>query len=445
MDAAELDRRARTCDGWIPTHLVSYLVEHGHLDEVRDRARGGDWFCAEAWARFLVDRDRRDEALEVLAPYLETGWWEAARTVAELLEGWGRADEAIALVRPHAEAGERSALNRFALLLARHGRAAEAYALLRPHIEDWFLADALVEVTAGLGLDEEVAALLAARVEAGHRCDGPACDRRTPAPWNAVGLLAAVRERQGRTDEAIALLRTRETTSVNGRDQLAELFARHGRIDELREYAAEPLGDAARRLAEHLEERGDVAGAIEVYRPLVADGSTYAPMRLAELLARHGRGDEAVEVLRSLPRSEGGDSDCVADALCTLYLGQGRPEDGLAYLDGLRARAGQEEWEFFHLRTRLLVAHGRVEEAIEEARARPDADSWYGSQLIAELLSAAGRPEEAVAALDPASESNWSVLAAHLMELGRVKDAVAVLQRRRAPIEPLAWSATPPW
>ncbi|GAX57156.1 hypothetical protein [Streptomyces olivochromogenes] len=43
-----------------------------------------------------------------------------------------------------------------------------------------------------------------------------------------------IRERQGRTDEAIALLRTRNGTSVNGRDQLADLLARHDRTGELR-------------------------------------------------------------------------------------------------------------------------------------------------------------------------------------------------------------------
>jgi hypothetical protein len=87
----------------------------------------------------------------VLAPYVETGWWTAVRSVAQLLDGWGRADEAIALVRPYAEAGERLAPKHFALLLVRHDRGDEAYTLLRPHIEDWFLADALIEVTAGLG------------------------------------------------------------------------------------------------------------------------------------------------------------------------------------------------------------------------------------------------------------------------------------------------------
>ncbi|MFF3319902.1 hypothetical protein ACFYV5_30965 [Streptomyces sp. NPDC003035] len=125
MHAAELDRRALSYDGWIPPHLVSWLVEHGHLHEVEAQARGGDWFCAQERVRILVEQDRRDEALEALAPYLATGWWKAARSVAELLDTWARVDEAIAVFRSNMAADWRLALKHFALLLARHGRGDE--------------------------------------------------------------------------------------------------------------------------------------------------------------------------------------------------------------------------------------------------------------------------------------------------------------------------------
>ncbi|WP_445530001.1 hypothetical protein [Streptomyces cyslabdanicus] len=50
-------------------------------------------------------------------------------------------------------------------------------------------------------------------------------------------------------------------------DPLAELLVRHGRINELRAYAAdEDWPEAVRHLAELLETRGDVAGAGEVYQ-----------------------------------------------------------------------------------------------------------------------------------------------------------------------------------
>ncbi|MFD0266973.1 hypothetical protein ACFVGY_10295 [Streptomyces sp. NPDC127106] len=452
MDAAELDQRDRTHDGWIPPHLVTHLLDHGHRDTVTDLARTGDWFCAVGLARTLAAEGRHDEALELLAPYTATGWWKAAARTAELYEGAGRPNEAVEALRPAAESGERSALAAHARLLARAGRATEAYELLRPHVEDWFLAEALVDVTAGLDRDEEVAALLAARIGAARQrgcpwCDDPACGRRDLEPSNAIDLLASVRERQGRTDEAIALLHTRDVTSVNHRDQLADLLARHDRIYELRAYAAaEPLGDAARRLAELLEERGDVDGAVAVLRSGVAEGFGYSEVYLAELLARHGRGDEAIEVLRSLWSAD----DCLVDHLCTLYADQGRAEEGLAHLDELRARTGRaaDVWEVFRQRPRLLLARGRVEEAIEVTRSHPEGQSRYAVEYLAHLLTEAGHPERAVALLGEAPAADRKDLAVPLLRLGRVQEAVAVLQLRNPPpvdLPPVGYSDTPPF
>jgi hypothetical protein len=430
MDAHELDRRARTCDGWVPPELVSRLVDHGHLGEVEQGARDGDWFCARAWARVLVDRGKRAEALEVLAPYLATGWEQAVRTVAELFEAWGEADKAIEVCRSHMQAGDLAALGHLTRLLARHGRDDEAFDLLLPYLANSSLAGILVEVGAGSGRDEEVATLLTARIEAGHRTSWPDIGFRHFEPGNALELLAEVRERQGRVDQAVALLRTREITSLNGRDPLADLLARHDRIEELRAYAEdEPHGHAAECLAEYLERRGDISGAIDTYRSLALRRSPHAHVALARLLSRHGRADEAIELLRSLPGAAGGDDDWVLDALCTLYAGQGRAEDGLAHLDGRKARLGYEETEIFRIRTDLLVACGRREQAIEEARARPEKDARYEVRILAELLSGAGRVAEAVAVLEPALPAHRSALAAHLVAAGRVEEAVALCRQ----------------
>ncbi|MEV0385003.1 hypothetical protein [Nonomuraea sp. NPDC050643] len=446
MDADDLDYRTRTHTGCVPPHLVSRLVELGHTAEVEFQAGRGEWFCAREQARLLAEQDRRAEAMEVLAPYVATGWWKAAETMAELLEGWGRIDEAIELARPYAEAGDRLALESFARRLARHGRGEEAFALLRPHVEDWFLAAALVDVAAGAGRDEDAASLLAARIEAGRRCDTPSCRRREVRPSNAVDLLATIRERQGRIDEAIALLHTRDTTSVNDRDQLADLLARHDRIEELRTYAAaEYHGHAAQRLAEVLEERGDVEGAIAVYRRPGDSPArhVHGAVRLAQLLVRHGRGDEATEVLRSLADSPGGAEDWIVDLLCTHYADQGRAEDGLAYLDALKARRDAEDWDFFRMRLPLLVACGLREEAIERARAHPEGDTWYAAWFTAELLADAGRTEEAVTVLERHRPANSGILARHLIDLGRVKEAVALLQQRE-PKPAGLWTDAPP-
>lgn len=223
----------------------------------------GERFCAREWARLLGGQGWQDEALEVLDPYLATGWWTAVEATAELLESWGRIEEAIEITRARMAVGHPTALQSYARLLARHGRSDEAFTLLRPHRDDSSIAWALVDVSEGAGRDEEAAALFVARIRADdHQCsDFPWCCRGL-APDTAIGLLATIRERQGRVEEAITLLRTRDGTSLNGRDQLADLLARHGPIEDLRSYAAvDDLGHAARRLAELLEEHGDVEGA----------------------------------------------------------------------------------------------------------------------------------------------------------------------------------------
>ncbi|MEV4140261.1 hypothetical protein AB0J72_49890 [Dactylosporangium sp. NPDC049742] len=417
MDAEDLDYRTRTQSGCIPPDVVTRLIELGHTGEVELQAGRGEWFCALELAR-----RRPEQAAALLAPFVATGWWTAVQSMAELLEGQGRIGEAIDLVRPLVAAGNEHALRFHGGLLTRHGRAGEAFALLAPHVADWYLAGVLVEAAAAAGRDEEAAALLTARIEAGagrpqHRME----------PFTAFNLLARIRERQGRVDDAVAVLRTREVTSMNNRDALAELLARHDRVEELRAYAAtEYHGNAARRLAELLEERGDVEGAIAVYRN-PGDSETrrfHGASSLAELLVRHGRSDEATEVLREFASTSR--DDWIVDTLCTHYAAQGRAGDGLAFLDAL----GLDDWDFFRIRLELMAGCGRLDEALELARAHPEGDTRYAAGTVAGLLAGAGRTEEAVDVLER-DDSGWGshALAGYLLDLGRVKDAVVVLQR----------------
>ncbi|MFF2628619.1 hypothetical protein ACFVUN_22940 [Kitasatospora griseola] len=445
MDAEDLDHRTRTSSGCIPAPTVTRLLELGHEREVEVQAGRGEWFCALQWARLLGERQQYERALEVLAPYVATDWWPAARARAELLEGWGRGEEAIASSRPYAQAGEQLVLEFFARLLARHGRGAEAFALLRPGIEDRFLAEALVDVAKAAGLDEEAAAMLEARIAAAVPvCDDPDCGRLRLEPFNAVNLLAAIRERQGRTEEATSLLRTSGACSVNGRDPLADLLARHGRIGDLRAYAAgEHRGFAAERLAEELEERGDVDGAAAVYRnPDNPPHWRYNhAVALAQLLARHGRGGEAIEELRAFAEVPGNGEDWIVSTLCHLYAEQGRAEDGLGYLDARQERCGgPESWELFAPRLALMAACGRIDEVAELARAHPEGIAPHAVRSVSDLLAAAGRAEEALAVLERDPAHNTSSRAEILIGLGRVGEAVAVLQQR-----PLPDPAGDPW
>ncbi|MEK2493994.1 hypothetical protein WN990_31040 [Kitasatospora purpeofusca] len=449
VDAADLDRRARTLSGCIPPALVALLLERGHEGEVESQARRSEWFCARAWARLMGERGRREDALEVLAPYVATGWWPAARLQAELLESWGRVREAVELARPYAATGGQP-LEFLARLLARHGHAAEAFERLRTGIEDCALATALVDVAATAGLDEDAARLLSDRIPADHRCDSPWCCRSTLDPDTALGLLATIRERQGRTDEAITLLRTRSFPSDNGCGRLADLLARHGRLDELRAYAAtDARGVATQRLAEVLEEQGDVEGAVALYRR--TGGGTahvpYAAYHLALLLARHGRGDEAIEVMRAHADTCPGE-DSVLHPLAELCLDQGRPHDGLAHLDDLKAeRGGEEDWDLFWIRLPLITAGAGVDEAVGQARAHPEGDTQYAAEHIARMLHDAGRTEEAVVLLEQHLPANRTDLAGYLIDLGRIHEAVALLQEhdRRPPARWSPWSSEPPF
>ncbi|MDI9833523.1 hypothetical protein [Streptomyces sp. KAU_LT] len=434
MDAADLERRARSSAGFIPSSLVTRLLARGHEREVEVQAARGEWFCAREWARLLGERRQQERASQVLAPYVATGWWPAVRARAELLEDWGRAEEAVALCRPYVERGNRLVLHFFAGLLTRHGRSTEAFALLRSGIEDWFLAEALVDASGAAGMDEETAALLEARVAAAApACEDPDCTNVRIEPWNAIDLLAAVRERQGRIDEAIALLGRRDSTSVNDRDALADLLARHDRIEELRAYAAsEYHGHAVRRLAEVLEERGDVEGAIAAYRAFAGrpDGLWHVAVPLSGLLVRCGRSDEAIAVVRELADRPGGAEDWVVDRLCDLYAEHGRAEEGLHHLDVLKARrGGEEEWEILQFRLGLMAGHGLLDEAIELARSHPEGDTWYAARRLAGLLAAAGRTEDAVATLERHPHANALPRAERLVDLGRVEEALRVLRQ----------------
>ncbi|MFG2482083.1 hypothetical protein ACGFSI_04900 [Streptomyces virginiae] len=449
MDADVLHRRACSHDECVPPDLVDRLLALGHTEVVRGLAvaEDGDWFCARAWARLLAGRGELDEAVAVLAPYVGTGWWPAAEEAARLLDAGGRAEEAIALVRPFA-AEERVALRDLALLLARHGQGEEAYELLVPHLTDWLAAEALVDVGVGLGRGDEVAALLEARLAPGNvcpRCGSPECPGSSVEPFNAASLLASVREKEGRTDEAIAVLRSYDFTVVNNRDPLAELLVRHDRLDELRAYVAgEGPWEAARQLAEALEARGDVAGAVDAYRGHDEEDRWHTSFLLAQLLARHGRGAEGIEVLRVLGSAE----DWIVDALCELFAAEGRAEEGLAHLDALKARRGQEEWELFRLRGPLMAACGRLDEALAEALAHPEGGGPYALQWPARLLVEAGRPEEAVALLDTDRLEHRRVLGPLLMDLGRVEEAVTLLRTPRPqvpPPQPIAYSDCPPF
>jgi thioredoxin-like negative regulator of GroEL len=418
---------------------VSLLVENGHLDKVRQLAPGGDGNCAAAIAKDLIGQGRRDEAVEVLLPFAQTGWWGLEK-VSSLLEECGCADEAVAVVRPRAEAGERDAVERLARLLHRIGRVDEAFDLLRDRVDDWWLAQALVDVADGQGRDEEVAALLAPHVQVLQRPGA-----WSYSAWNAVRLLSVVRDRQGLVDQAIAALRENiehGTTNTNTMEALADLLARHGRDDELREFIAGRGGDrAVFRWATYLEEAGDVEGAIALLRPLAArdvqapDRSTSAAQHLSALLARHGRIGEAIEILRPIPGQIGYACGCVISMLCLAMAELGCADEALEVIASV-PYADDSALDLFILRIEMLKLSGRREQAIAELRAHPDVGNWRRAWDLADLLADDGRLDEAVEVLTPLvpdDEYATTELARLKIRQGRVEKALDLL--RNAPYQ----------
>ncbi|MGW9133456.1 tetratricopeptide repeat protein [Streptomyces sp. NPDC055681] len=409
MDAVDLDHRHRTYDGWIPPAVAVALHEHGYDGILREAAARGDWFCAHTLAEVAVadgGSGGQTEALALLEPFASTGWWPAVRTVGQLLADWERLDEAAELLRAHAGTGDREAVREFARLMARQGHIDHVVALLGPRTADSSLAEVLVELTAGHGRDDEIAALLP---PVGVGATVPFEPWATDA-WDTVPLHASLLERQGRVDEAAALLG--RFVSVDGivfaghAQQLATLLARHGREAELRACLAEDGAEyALAELARFLEERGRTEEAVALLKQYSSEGNPHAAFELAELLARHGRHDEAIEVLRRAADTAGGDADWIIHSLCRVFVEGGRADEALEYLDHYFARHGGHPDEHVRARAQVLKLCNRIEEADAQLsrRIEPAEDLMFGTLggviAVAERMVRQGEPERAVALL----------------------------------------------
>lgn len=436
MKAADLARRFRNYEGWLPPAVADRLAEHGHLDELRRLAERGDWCCADRLARALFERREPEAAIRALRPFVDTGWWQAVRVVVDFHDSRGETDAAIALARGALDKGSPSRIERLAALLAKRGRVDEAMALLRPHAGEHVVLSALVELTEGHGYDGELTAMVREQMEA----DSPARSWNPARSWYAAPLLATLLERQGQVDEAREAL-TRcafgeHGVFVNAVEQLADMLARHGRERQLRDLVAGAGGEhAVFRLAVWLESLDRVDEAVEAMRPFAADGSPNVAAALAELLTRHGRADEAIEVLRPVPRLMGGDPEWLVGILCRLLVERGRADEALAAIDDLAAHYGHMWIELLFERLEVLARSGRVEQAIAELHAHPEGATWYGNSKLADLLVLAGRPDEAIRMLESADDSAWTTanLAVLLIDRGRVEQALALFATEEAP------------
>ncbi|MFI5934625.1 hypothetical protein [Actinoplanes sp. NPDC051494] len=309
------------------------------------------------------------------------------RTVVGALLEHGHTD----LVRRLAENGDWHCADE----LARK-RPAEAPQLLRPFAgTGWWPAAGTLELLRG------------------HAAGGA---------WGPVRMLAYRLAGLGRYDEALELVRG-QVPHVDQVRVLADLLARDGREEQLREFAAGAGGEhAVTRLAEMLAELGRMDEAVVLWQPALEDGSPNAAYHLAGLLARHGRAGEAIAMLMPFIRTMTGDRDWIIGRLSETMIGQGRADEALAFIDEVAAAEGGMSLELFVERSRVLGTTGRTEQAIVELRAHSEGGEPYAATILGDLLAQAGRLDEAEAVLPPGE-----LLATVLIRQGRADEAVRML------------------
>lgn len=410
--------------GGLPPKRVNLLLEHGHLDLViQAAAERSEWFCAEGAVEELCRAGEFGRALKVMEPFAATGWPTALWAKADILLRAGRPQEALNLVRPDSKAE----CHDFAALLAGAGRVDEAIDLLVPHIDGWGTLSVLVEITEGQNRDEQVLELIAPHADSVRRA-------RSESRWNhpfcnAQELQAQVLERAGRADEAIRIL----GQDMTGHHYLtqdtlvayAELLARHGRLDELRELAT---GENAHTVldiyADALRDHGRAEEAETVMRDAIAadDWIGYRAW-LSSTLLRDGRLDDAIAVAEP----GFGWYDCSNLLVPLVLLLLDRPAELLHLVEHPSVVPHHDHEEFqHHWRALALAGTGRVDEAIALAEADPK--PWTDPRIVkAGLLSTAGHLDAAAAELRALGTIEArEALCEILVRQGRAAEAIAI-------------------
>ncbi|MGI5507497.1 tetratricopeptide repeat protein [Streptomyces sp. CA-106131] len=416
--------------GGVLPRIVDEILERGGLDALVEAAREReDWFCAAGAVRGLCAVGEFGGAWTVVEPFAATGWQPAVRAGADVLLRWGRVDQALELAHPkRPQENAVDAWRDYAEALVRAGRVDDAIGVLGPHLRGGRVLGALVEMTEGQGCDERVLELLAPIAEEFRR-DPKQCDDL----WGVLPAQARVLERSGRADQAIRLLgadvAARRYGPQNNVLFYAELLARHGRIEELRDLADTQRYAAVRPYVRALENLGR-AGEAEAYlRDLIAAKHPgWHESALMGLLIRQGRVDEAIEAVEHT-FDDLYDGNLLQATLIVL-ADRGLHDRALGLTEGRSPEFLAENDEFWLRSNRwwLMGESGRAREAIAEIQALP-ADRVEDRELtIAWLLAQDGRVEEAIALLRPLpGERAATDLAELLIRQGRRTEAIAVI------------------
>ncbi|MEU1598815.1 hypothetical protein ABZ468_39890, partial [Streptomyces sp. NPDC005708] len=316
----------------------------------------------------------------------------------------------------------------YAEALVRAGRVDDAIGVLGPHLRGGRVLGALVEMTEGQGCDERVLELLAPIAEEFRRDPEQRDDL-----WGVLPAQARVLERSGQADQAIRLLgadvAARRYGPQNNVEFYAELLARHGRVEELRDLADTQRYAAVRPYVTALENLGR-AGEAEAYlRDLIAAKHPgWYESALMGLLIRQGRVDDAIEAVEhTFDDLYDGN---LLQATLTVLADRGLHDRALGLTEGRNPEFLAENDEFWLRSNRwwLMGESGRAREAIAEIQALP-ADRVEDRELtIAWLLAQDGRVEEAIALLRPLpGERAATDLAELLIRQGRLTEAIAVI------------------
>jgi tetratricopeptide (TPR) repeat protein len=121
-------------------------------------------------------------------------------------------------------------------------------------------------------------------------------------------------------------------------------------------------------LAQVYASQKDMAHAEESYqKALQADPkNTSAPLALAEFYERNAKPDKSAQVLQAVSQKDPGNVT-LKKRLATLYMQQNTPDKGIPILDEI-IKANPKDTEARILRTRLLDAQGKFDDAITEAQ-----------------------------------------------------------------------------